>query len=344
MEITQLLTYFKQQRFISMIAALLVVALLTLTGCENTEKEASVKNEPSSQSNASKSKSYTIEHAMGTTEIKGTPKRVVVLTNEGTEALLALGIKPVGAVQSWLGDPWYDHIKSDMDGVEVVGVEHEVNLEKIAALKPDLIIGSKIRQEAVYSKLSAIAPTVFSETLRGDWKENFELYAKSLNREEEGKLVLSDFDNHVSEVKEKLGDKVNQEVSVVRFMSGTSRIYYTDSFSGVILDELGFKRAEQQKDLFTADNQLGNLAIEVGKEVIPKMDADILFYFTYAPDGDRKALDTAKEWTSDSLWKNLNVVKEGNAHEVSDAVWNTAGGVIAANQMLDELEDIMLNK
>lgn len=341
---TQLLTYLKQQRFIPMMAALLVIALLALTGCGNTEKETSGKNESSNQSKASESKSYTIEHAMGTTEIKGTPKRVVVLTNEGTEALLALGIKPVGAVQSWLGDPWYDHIKSDMDGVEVVGVEHEVNLEKIASLKPDLIIGTKIRQEAVYDKLSAIAPTVFSETLRGDWKENFELYAKALNQEEDGKRVLSEFEDHVSEVKEKLGDKVNQEVSVVRFMSGTSRIYYTDSFSGVILDELGFKRAEQQKELFTADNQLGNLAIEVGKEVIPKMDADILFYFTYAPEGDQKALDTAKEWTSDSLWKNLNVVKEGNAHEVSDAVWNTAGGVIAANQMLDELEDIVINQ
>ncbi|MGG4471228.1 iron-siderophore ABC transporter substrate-binding protein [Paenibacillus alvei] len=327
-----------------MMAALLVIALLALTGCGNTEKDASGKNDSSNQSNTSESKSYTIEHAMGITEIKGKPKRVVVLTNEGTEALLALGIKPVGAVQSWLGDPWYDHIKSDMDGVEVVGVEHEVNLEKIAALKPDLIIGSKIRQEAVYDKLSAIAPTVFSETLRGDWKENFELYAKALNREKDGKQVLSEFEDHVSEVKGKLGDKVNQEVSVVRFMSGTSRIYYTDSFSGVILDELGFKRAEQQKELFTADNQLGNLAIEVGKEVIPKMDADILFYFTYAPEGDQKALDTAKEWTSDSLWKNLNVVKEGNAHEVSDAVWNTAGGVIAANQMLDELEDIVINQ
>ncbi|MED3855592.1 iron siderophore-binding protein, partial [Priestia megaterium] len=41
--------------------------------------------------------------AMGKTEIPKTPKRVVVLTNEGTEALLAMGIKPVGAVQSWLG-------------------------------------------------------------------------------------------------------------------------------------------------------------------------------------------------------------------------------------------------
>jgi iron complex transport system substrate-binding protein len=281
---------------------------------------------------------------MGTATLEKTPEKVVILTNEGTEALLALGVKPVGAVQSWLGDPWYDHIKEDMEGVEVVGLESEVNLEKIASLKPDLIIGNKLRHEAVYSQLNAIAPTVFSETLRGDWKENFKLYAKALNLEDKGNDVLNDFDSHVAEVKEKLGDKVNQEVSVVRFMAGKSRIYYTDSFSGVIFDQLGFKRAEHQAELFTEENQLGNLAIEVGKEVIPKMDGDILFYFTYAPNGDKEALNTAEEWTNDPLWKNLSAVKNNNAHEVSDAIWNTAGGVLAANAMLDDLEKIMLKQ
>ena len=69
-------------------------------------------------------------------------------------------------------------------------------MEKIASLKPDLIIGNKIRQEAVYDKLNAIAPTVFSETLRGDWKENFKLYAKALNLEEKGNEVIAEFDEH----------------------------------------------------------------------------------------------------------------------------------------------------
>ncbi|RSK55496.1 ABC transporter substrate-binding protein [Bacillus canaveralius] len=320
-------------------AIISLVALFLLAACGNTAEEPAATNEAGNNAEAA---SYTVEHAMGNTTIEKTPKRVIILTNEGTEALLALGVKPVGAVQSWLGDPWYDHIKKDMDGVEVVGVEHEVNLEKIAALKPDLIIGNKLRQEAVYSQLNAIAPTIFSETLRGDWKENFKLYAKALNQEEKGKKVLNEFDNHVEELKEKLGDKVNREVSVVRFMAGKSRIYYTDSFSGVIFEQLGFKRAAQQADLFTPDNKLGNLAIEVGKEVIPQMDGDILFYFTYAPKGDQAALDTAKEWTNDPLWKNLNAVKSGNAYEVSDAIWNTAGGVIAANLMLDDLENYFL--
>ncbi|PEZ80904.1 iron-siderophore ABC transporter substrate-binding protein [Bacillus sp. AFS017274] len=316
-----------------------VFCLVCLAGCGNNE--AGTKSTKSSEKDE---QSYTVKHVMGETTIPENPKRVVVLTNEGTEALLAMGVKPVGAVKSWLGNPWYDHIKDDMDGVEIVGTELEVNLEKIAALKPDLIIGNKVRQEAVYDKLSAIAPTVFSETLTGNWKENFSLYAKAINNEDKGNEVLQQFDQHIADVKEKLGDKVNQEVSVVRFLAGTSYIYYTDSFSGVIFDQLGFKRAEQQKDLFNADNKLGNFSLQVGKEAIPKMDGDIQFYFTYAPNGDKEATDTAKEWTSEALWNNLNAVKKGNAYEVSDAVWNTAGGVIAANKMLDELEEIMTSK
>ncbi|MFD0828512.1 hypothetical protein ACT8ZR_23060 [Neobacillus sp. M.A.Huq-85] len=55
-------------------------------------------------------------------------------------------------------------------------------------------------------------------------------------------------------------------------------------------------------------------------------------------------MNTAKEWTNDPLWKNLNAVKSGHAYEVSDATWNTAGGVLAANIMLDDLEKILLNK
>ena len=318
-----------------------IMSILFLAACGSTEEKA---DDTQDTGNKTEDTSYTIEHAMGSTTIDKTPERVVILSNEGTEALLALGVTPVGAVQSWLGDPWYEHISDKMKEVEVVGTESEVNLEKIAALKPDLIIGTKIRQEAIYDQLNAIAPTVFSETLRGDWEDNFKLYAKALNLEEQGNEVLSQFDAHVEKVKQSLGDKVNQEISVVRFMAGKSRIYYTDSFSGVIFDKLGFHRTAPQAELFEADTKLGNLAIEVGKEVIPNMDGDILFYFTYAPQGDQAALDTAKEWTNDPLWKNLSAVKSGNVHEVSDAVWNTAGGVLAANLMLDDIEAIFENK
>lgn len=321
--------------FKKILAVTAAVFLLLTTACGQTDDAAQGENKGDG-------KAYSVQHAMGKTEIPGKPERVVVLTNEGIEALLAVGVKPVGAVKAFTGDPWYDHLKDQLKGVEVVGTEQEVNVEKIAALKPDLIIGNKIRQEAIYDKLNKIAPTVFAETLRGDWKENLQLYAQAVDREKEGQKVLQKFDQRVNDLKAKLGDRVDQEVSVVRFMPGITRIYYTDSFSGVIFDQLGFKRPANQAKLFKGDGKLGKLAVEVDKELIPEMDGDILFYFTYAPEGDNEVKQLEKEWTHDPMWKNLSAVKKGNVHRVDDVIWNTAGGVLAAHEMLDQLEKIMV--
>ncbi len=304
------------------------VLILFLAACGNKEKNEDTAAEPDTDT-------YTVEHAMGSTEIKGTPERVVILTNEGTEALLALGVTPVGAVQSWTGDPWYDHIATKMEGVEVVGMEDPVNVEAIAKLQPDLIIGNKMRQEAIYEQLTAIAPTVFSETLRGDWQENFELYAKALNKEEKGEQVLAEYNDHIEELKGTFGDKLSQEVSMVRFMAGDTRIYHKDTFSGVILEQLGFARpAEQDKDDFAETNAT--------KERIPAMDGDVIFYFTYDT-GDGEAVKAEKEWINDPLFQNLEAAKAGSVYKVDDAIWNTAGGVLAAHQMLDDIEKYMVD-
>ncbi|UOY91932.1 iron-siderophore ABC transporter substrate-binding protein [Ectobacillus sp. JY-23] len=292
------------------------------------------KEEPKQEEK--KSITYTVQHAMGSTKIKGEPKRVVILTNEGTEAVLAMGIKPVGAVQSWTGNPWYKHIEKDMKDAKVVGTESEVNLEAIAALKPDLIIGNKMRQEKVYEQLNAIAPTVFSETLRGDWKENFNFYAKALNKEAEGKKVMEKYESRIKDLQGKLGDKLNQKVSIVRFMGGDVRIYHKDSFSGVILEEIGFKRPESQDKPDFAEKG-------VTKERIPAMDGDILFYFTY-DEGDGKGKQVQDEWVKDPLFQNLQVAKNKQVFEVSDTIWNTAGGVKAANLFLNDIEKYFLKK
>ncbi|WP_292893371.1 MULTISPECIES: ABC transporter substrate-binding protein [unclassified Nitratireductor] len=269
-----------------------------------------------------------IEHAMGVATVPDEPQRVVVLTNEGTEALLALGVKPVGAANSWNGDPWYHHISEKMSDVEPVGKESAVNLELIAALEPDLILGTKLRHEAIFEQLSAIAPTVISERLRGDWRENFQLWAKAVNKEEAGEKVLSDFDASVRQLADALGEKVNEKVSVVRFMPGHIRIYQKDSFSGFVLEKIGFKRPENQ--------DVDSFVLKVGKESIPDMDGDRIFYFTYEP-GDGEATKLSDEVLRDPLWQTLSAVKAGNVHEVDDTIWNTAGGVLAARLMLEDI-------
>lgn len=272
-----------------------------------------------------------VQHSMGVTQVPEEPQRVVILTNEGTEALLALGVKPVGAVKSWLGNPWYEHITDQMQGVAVVGIESSVNLEAIITLQPDLIIGNRMRQEKIYPQLSAIAPTVLSENLRGFWRKNFQLYAKALNQESAGAQLLSKFDNHIAQLKSKLGSSKSEQISVVRFLPGTARIYYKNSFSGVILEQIGFQRPAPQNR--------PDFAEKVTMERIPDMEGDRLFYFVYEK-GDGKALSVEQEWTQSSLWQNLNVVKNKKVYRVSDATWNTSGGILSAQTVLHELADI----
>ncbi|MDU7475894.1 MAG: iron-siderophore ABC transporter substrate-binding protein [Paenibacillus macerans] len=323
----------------------ILALMLALSGCGSNQSQGASDNTtkasngtPSAENGNSSGNTAagavrTVKHAMGETKIEGTPKRVVVLTNEGTEALLALGVKPVGAVRSWTGDPWYAHIKDEMDGVEVVGEESQPNLELIAGLQPDLIIGNKMRQEKVYEQLNAIAPTVMSEDLRGNWMDNFKLYAEALGMTDKGDELLAAFEARIEDFKAKAGDKLKETVSVVRFMDGKTRVYHTNTFSGIIFEQLGIARNEMTK------NAKDTFVDEITKERLSEADADRLFYFTYDI-GDGKANQTELDWTNDPLWKNLNAVKNGKAYKVDDAIWNTAGGIKAANLMLDQLSEI----
>jgi len=114
-------------------------------------------------------------------------------------------------------------------------------------------------------------------------------------------------------------------------MPSLTRIYYKDTFAGLILGEIGFARpATQDKPEF---------ADAIGKERIPELEGDRLFYYVYET-GDGEGNSQAADWTSDPLWLNLDVVKAGKAYAVDDAVWNTAGGYLAANLLLDDVERI----
>ncbi|WJE54782.1 iron-siderophore ABC transporter substrate-binding protein [Bacillus cereus] len=308
----------------------IVMLLVMIAGCSKEEKKET-------SAVAKEKDSYVIKHAMGETTIKGTPKRVVVLTNEGAEALLSVGVTPVGSTKPRAGDEWYPHLAKELKDTKVVGTERDVNLEAIMKLKPDLIIGNKMRHEKVYEQLKEIAPTVYAETLRGDWKENFTLYTKAVNKEKEGQKALADYKKRIEGLKEKLGDKIDSKVSIIRFVPGDVRIYQKNSFSGVVLNDIGFKRPPlQDKDDFAIKG--------VTKEQIPNMDGDYLFYFTSDKDADKnnEGNTIAKEWAEDPLFKQLQASKNNKVFEVDEVIWNTAGGIKAANLMLDDIEKYFL--
>jgi len=272
-----------------------------------------------------------ITHAMGVTDIPDHPQRVVILTNEGTEALLHLGVVPVGAAQSWDGDPWYDHLAGPLADTVALGTESAVNLELVAALEPDLIIGTKVRQEKIYDQLSAIAPTIFSETIGETWPQNYVFYGDVLGLGDEARANMAALEARADALATSIGDAVDEEISLVRFSPGRTRIYYKATFPGTVLDMVGFARPAVQSQGVSFE--------EVQKERIPDMAGDRIFYFSADNDND-EARANLDDWLADPLWLNLDAVKAGKAQRVSELRWNTGGGIYCAHMMLDDLADI----
>ncbi|OAH11525.1 ABC transporter substrate-binding protein [Streptomyces jeddahensis] len=268
----------------------------------------------------------TITHAMGETEIKSQPKRVVVLDVGELDNVVSLGIKPVGLAPTEGSPELPSYLKKDAGKPANVGTINNLNLEAIAALKPDLILGSQLRAADKYDELKQIAPTVFSLRPGFTWKENYLLNAAALDKTAEAKSQLAAYDKKVAALSEKLGAE-KPTVSMVRYLpGGVIRLYANASFIGTILKDAGIPRPKNQ--------DIEDLAAEVSAENIDQADADYIFTGVY---GDEKATDKAKA-TGNPLWKNLKAVKAGHAYDVPDETWYLGLGVTAANEVVADLE------
>jgi iron complex transport system substrate-binding protein len=321
-------------------AALLVAVALTLTACSSTPDKPTV-----AQGGQDFGKAYelsngfgttqkpgefprTIKHAMGETKLEKKPERVIVLDTGELDNVVALGIKPVGIAYTD-GSPTMPSYIGDKGGTpENVGTTNNLNLEAITKLNPDLILGSQLRAEALYPKLAAIAPTVFSVRPGYVWKENFLLNAAALDRQADAAKMLEDYTKKATEtgdaIEKKLG--VRPTVTALRFMPGRIRLYAKKSFIGTILIDAKIGQP--------TSSQVDDLAAEVSAEQIGKADGDFILYSTY---GD-PAKTAQASVLGGPLWTGLNAVKAGKAKPVLDETYFLGLGVLAANVVLDDMK------
>ncbi|MGI5467071.1 ABC transporter substrate-binding protein [Streptomyces sp. CA-132043] len=313
-----------------LLAALLAVVLGTaaLAACGGTKSEGG----DAKAGDASGAFPRTLDTAMGKVEVPAQPKRVVVLDTGELDDATMLGVKPVGAVSPHMktegGFPSY--LKGKIDGVTDVGPLLEPNLEKIASLKPDLILSSKVRHEKVYDKLKAIAPTVFTETTGGPWKANLKVHAKALGKEKQAAAAMKSYEErakHLGEAIEKKDGKM-PSASVVRFIAGPTRLYQKSSFSGVVLDDIGLERPKSQSSTDPEKPML-----DVSPEQIDKADADLVFVTV----ADTPSKTQKKDVTSNPVWKDLPAVKDKKVFEVPDETWMSGIGIQAAEHMLADV-------
>ena len=184
----------------------------------------------------------TVKHFKGETTVSAQPQRVVAVSTGQSDALLTLGIAPVGVgspdgtetVPQYLKDAFPDKA-SELQKTVSIGSRTEPSIEEIAKLKPDLILVNKAGKgdsAALYKSLSAIAPTIVTEGTGVNWKSDFLLLADALGKRDAAQQRLDAFHASAKALARKVTPK--QTVSFLNQSGQRTRVYGVSSFAGSI--------------------------------------------------------------------------------------------------------------
>lgn len=281
--------------------------------------------------------SKSIKHALGTTEIKGTAKRVVALDWSFVEHLLAVGVQPAG-VADIKGYKTWVNIPPQLDASVVdVGVRTEPSLEAIAALKPDLIVAPDFRIKASYEALSKIAPTVAFNPYPAEGAGNqydemektFKTVAELVGKKAEADKVLSDLQKSFDEAKAKLKAKGKEgaEVAVTQAFSQQNaavlRMFTDNSMLIQIMQRIGLKNA------FKSTKYESNGFSTTSVEALPAVQNANFIYIVQDNDNIFE-----KQLKDNTVWNGLAFVKEKRTYKLPGNTW-TFGGPLSAKSIAD---------
>lgn len=253
-----------------------------------------------------------IEHKFGTTVIEERPERVVTIGYNDHDFVLAFGVEPVAArwwygaeddvTQTWTGDYL-------TEGEPEVLLMPELNVEAIAVLEPDLIIGiySDIDENS-YEHLSEIAPTVAQSGAYVDygmpWQEVTRSVGAALGQPERAEQMVTDLEGRFADARQAHPEWEGQSVVVAAYGDGTEIGFFASQDPrSRFFTELGFT-VDAEFDEVAGDMFYGTIS----PERIELLDQDVIVWDQISfTEGGRATLE------ADPLVASLDAMEDGRA-------------------------------
>nr|WSW70867.1 iron-siderophore ABC transporter substrate-binding protein [Streptomyces sp. NBC_00995] len=310
-----------------------------MAGCGSDSTDDPAKASGKAPAAAAGAFPVTVEHAFGSTEITKAPERVVSVGYTDDQTVLAFGIKPVGMVDQypnpagktpdvntqwpWVKDKWGDARPE----VIMKNGDAGPNYEKIAALRPDLIIAvySEVDQ-AAYDKLSKIAPTVGrtkaeKEPFSAPWQDNALHIAKALGKEAEGSAMVKGIQAQLDAAADAHPEFAKQTGVALSWYEKSVAPFTTTDVRGRLVTGIGYKGATEIDKIAG-----GKFYTVLSPERMDLVDVDRIFVIN--DKADQEALRKSE------LFGNLKAVKEGRVSYLLDSEGPAVGAAISQGTLL----------
>ncbi|MEM7333553.1 MAG: ABC transporter substrate-binding protein [Chloroflexota bacterium] len=283
------------------------------------------------------------EDADGAECIPEMPTDVFSVSVSSSQLYLALGFPMVVRVRAFedfvVGD--IPNLEPRMEavhaGVPEVEINREtLNLELLLQFEPEVIV-SEFPTSEVNKLLGTIAPVVLLSS-EDSWKSYSLSAGDMIGSRAEAEALLQQFDERVALLRAQFDDPSEITVSVVRIHPENKQLQLPSSFSGQIIEAVGFSIPEAQRELSeTVPDQSVYL---ISEERIDLIDGDHIIIVSgttneiLAEQGS--SLDAlVEDFNNDPLYQTLEGAQNGNVSAVG-TYWRLAG-IYSAHAILDDL-------
>ena len=262
----------------------------------------------------------TVVHARGETTVPAAPQRVVMLEPVATDTTVGLGLPAAGATvfSEAVGVPAY--LGPTAGRITSVGTVSAPNLEAIAALRPDLIIGTQSRNGELYDALSAIAPTVYLADHLAPWQDNVRTVGRMLGKEQETEALLQRYRDRCAQIGQEHATSA-RTAQMIRPRDPVLTLYGPTSFAGTTLECTGLRIPPRDWG--------GGIQVDLSPELAVQAGADEVFVTVPDPTATGP-LPGALEAVRGTAFPRL--------HRVDQAVWITGVGPVGGLAVLDDID------
>jgi ABC-type Fe3+-citrate transport system substrate-binding protein len=275
----------------------------------------------------------TIKHDLGTTTITGNPTKVVALEYSFVDALVAVGMSPIGVADDNEPKRIIPALREKVSAYKSVGLRATPNIQVITALKPDLIIADSGRHKAIYDQLSKIAPTIAYASLNGNYQQVLDSEmstAIALNKCDEMKRRLAEHAKIMSDLKAEAPAGENRKALFVRASDKLFTGFPPKAYTPGVLSVIGIGSP--------LPDDSGDASVSLTLETLVATKPDIMFI---APNDGPTLRDT---WQKSPLWKELPAVKNNATYDVNPNEWSRSRGLIASEVVAQEAVKLLYGK
>ncbi|MEK5037384.1 ABC transporter substrate-binding protein [Sporosarcina sp. FSL K6-3457] len=301
---------------------LVVFLAIILAGCNENKEQSSEENNAGTITRMYK------DVTGREVEIPVNPKRVV--TTQYLDAMLALGVKPIGTPSHVLNNNYLGELQ---EGVEDLG--SPFSIEKVLELAPDLIISADPEE---VEQLSKIAPTVVIPWMYGDVYAQLKEVASILDKEKEADDWIAKLDEKAAEGREKIAGKISEDEVVSIFMTyekDTLRLYGARNVGHVLYRSLQLTPPPYIQEQLANDPDFEKFVYEdISMEKLPDYAGDTIVMLSFGEETKAEG-GMYSQIEQSSLWKGLDAVKDNKVYHIGENPWFTYAP-IAIEKSLDK--------